>query len=312
MTDEQKQLWLEGAEEYGDALQDRSLVPVMEEDEIDVTVSMPALKYDKDPTLAGAQPVGFRQVFFKTFWNRVAAMAQTVADAVSDLLAVKSDTLAARDAANTAASTAERKSNAASEAAALASEAAALANEKAAYAQTQGDYAKNQIEGAENVNAVLNGTTLSVTDRNGSTKTVNVKGEKGDPGKDLDYGSMTEEEKQALEDAVTDRISQEGGYALLPVDESTLSPSSTFVKNAIICIDGVIYKAKKETNTLPFNFMADDGKFVVQTILGHTCFVKVSNTINSDWEVWIDASCDLRFKQLEERVARLETIINSL
>jgi len=219
---------------------------------------------------------------------------------------------AAANNANEKAALANEKAEYANEKANLAEQQANYAQQKGDYAQQQGDYAKNQIQGAENVNAVLNGTTLSVTDRNGSTKTTNLKGEKGDPGKDLDYESMTAAEKQALEEAVADRISQEGGYALLPVNESTLSPSSTFVKNAIICIDGVIYRAKRETNTLPFNFMADDGKFVVQTILGHTCFVRVTNTLNTDWEVWIDASCDLRFKQLEERVARLETIINSL
>lgn len=214
--------------------------------------------------------------------------------------------------ADAKAALAEEKANLANDKATLADQAARLAEEKAAFAQQQGENARNQIEGAENVDATLNGNILSITNRNGSTKTVNVKGEKGDKGEGLDYSSMTTAEKQELAGNVADKVAEEGGYALIPVKESTLSPSSTFVKNAIICIDGVIYRAKSETNTLPFNFMADDGKFVVQTILGHTCFVKVTNTLNSDWEVWIDASCDLRFKQLEERIARLETIINSL
>lgn len=221
-------------------------------------------------------------------------------------------TEAAAQNADEKAALAADKANLANEKATLANQAARLADEKAAFAQQQGENARNQIEGAENVNATLNGNILSITNRNGSTKTVNVKGEKGDKGEGLDYSSMTTAEKQELAGNVADKVAEEGGYALIPVKESTLSPSSTFVKNAIICIDGVIYRAKNETNTLPFNFMADDGKFVVQTILGHTCFVKVTNTLNADWEVWIDASCDLRFKQLEERIARLETIINSL
>ena len=39
--------------------------------------------------------------------------------------------------------------------------------------------------------------------------------------------------------------------ALYPVDVNTLTPTSTFVANAIIGINGVIYRAKQATSHLP-------------------------------------------------------------
>ena len=186
------------------------------------------------------------------------------------------------------------------------------AKEQGDYAKEQGNYVKSKVDEASIVNAVLNGSTLSVTSRNGSTVSTDLKGPKGDPGKDLDFASLTPSEKQELIDYITEKITSEGGYVMIPVDESTLSPSSTFQKNSIISIDGVVYRAKENTDTLPFPFLVEENKFVVQTMYGRPCFVKAGNTLSSYWEVYIDASNDVRYKLLEERVAHLETIINSL
>lgn len=126
MTDDEREKWLEGAEYYGDAVENKSLVPVMEEGEIDVTVSFPAVKYDKDPSrYTSAKPEGFRQVYFKTFWNKVMEGYQMAVDATSDLVELKESTEAARD-------------------------------------------------GASNVNAQLQNLTVTITDRNGVSRSVDI------------------------------------------------------------------------------------------------------------------------------------------
>lgn len=108
MTDDEREKWLEGAEYYGDAVENKSLVPVMEEGEIDVTVSFPAVKYDKDPSrYTSAKPEGFRQVYFKTFWDKIMEGYQMAVDATSDLVELKDSTEAARDGALTATTYAE-------------------------------------------------------------------------------------------------------------------------------------------------------------------------------------------------------------
>ena len=214
--------------------------------------------------------------------------------------------------ADTAAANANEKANLANEKAGLADDAARLANEKAARAEQAAADSRNATTEAERVDAVLDGNTLKVTGRNGSTKTLNVKGEKGDKGDGLDWSSMTQAEKDEVTDAVAEEIAQEGGYAIIPVDESTIGPSATYQKNAVLCLDGVIYKANKQTQKLPFPMVVEDGRILTVTLYGRTVLVRASNTKSADWDVWIDASNDIRFKTLEERVARLETIINNM
>ena len=214
--------------------------------------------------------------------------------------------------ADTAAANATEKANLANEKAGLADEAARLANEKAAKAEQAATNSLNATQEAEKVDAELEGNTLKVTNRNGSTKTLNVKGEKGDKGEGLDWSTMSQAEKDEVTDAVAEQIAQEGGYAIVPVNESMIGPTATYEKNSILCLDGVIYKANKQTQNLPFPMVVEDGKILTVVLYGKTVLVRASNTKSADWDVWIDASNDIRFKTLEERVARLETIINSL
>lgn len=186
--------------------------------------------------------------------------------------------------------------------------ATAGANAAAAEAQEKGSYAKQQGDAAALVDASMSGTVLTVTSRTGSTRSVDTKGEKGDKGDGIDYQTMTAAEKQALTEQVAEEIAQQGGYVLYPVEEGSLSPSSTFRKNAIISIDGVIYRAVGDTTELPLKFVVEDGKFVVQELYGHTAFVRGSDEVSADWAIWADASNDIRFRMLEDRVARLETL----
>ena len=99
---------------------------------------------------------------------------------------------------------------------------------------------------------------------------------------------------------------------LYPVDINGISTTTVFQKNSIISIDGVVYRAKQDTYNLPVTLVVDNNKFVTQVLYGHTVFIKANNSISSDWDIWLDASNDFRYKEIEARVAKLETIINSL
>lgn len=204
--------------------------------------------------------------------------------------------------ANTAATNANTKAQ-------EAQTAANLADTKAGYAETQGLYAKQKGDEASLVDANLNGNILTINNRSGSSKSLNVKGEKGDKGEGIDYSTMTPAEKQELTEYVAEEIAQEGGYVLYPVDESSITPSTIFSKNSILSINGVIYRAKQDTNNLPFTFVIEGNRFVVQTVYGHTALVRSSDTVSNDWAIWADASNDIRFRELEDRVARLESIL---
>ena len=107
VTDEFKQDVLEVLNEYTAALENQTgpnAAPFMAEDELDETVSMPALKYTENPlTSSRAQPDSYRQVPMVTFFNRIDKLAQHVDDAASGVEELKNETVAARDAANDAA-----------------------------------------------------------------------------------------------------------------------------------------------------------------------------------------------------------------
>ena len=137
ITDENFYQYLE---EGGEAIENKRQIPVMEEDEIDYTVSMPAVKYDKDPSVnTTAKPVEWRQVYWKTFWNKILEGYQMCVDASSDL----TDLITLCQEATTAA-------NAAADASAQAT------------------------EEASNVNADLTGMTVTITDRYGVSNSVNI------------------------------------------------------------------------------------------------------------------------------------------
>ena len=79
---------------------------------------------------------------------------------------------------------------------------------------------------------------------------------------------------------------------LYPVDADSITPSSTFVKNAVLGINGVIYRALNATSELPVPLVTQGGAFVYHEINGHKAYVIAEPTVNSDWEVWTDSSMD--------------------
>lgn len=95
--------------------------------------------------------------------------------------------------------------------------------------------------------------------------------------------------------------------ALLPVDISTLTPASTFPKNAVIGIGGVIYRAKRATASMPLTMVVSDGKFVIHEVNGQKAFVVQDMTVNADWDVWMDAGLSYAYSLADQRITALET-----
>lgn len=80
------------------------------------------------------------------------------------------------------------------------------------------------------------------------------------------------------------------GRTLVPVDMNALTPSSTFVEGNVMGINGILYRAKRNTSSFPVTFAIEDGDFVTHTVNGNIAYVITSWTLNTDWEVFMDAS----------------------
>ena len=143
VTEEFRNDVIEVLDSLTNALENQSgqnATPIMPEDEIDETVSMPAVKFSDNPLVnSRATPVGYRQVPVATFFNRIDALAQHVDDAASGVEELKQETAAARDGANQAAERADQATTA-----------------------------------ATNVNADLNGMTVTITNRQGVSTSANI------------------------------------------------------------------------------------------------------------------------------------------
>lgn len=147
MAQTDKEKWLEGAEEYGAPLEDWRKVPVVTEDEIDETMSVPGVKYSTDPSVSTrATPQGFVQLHLGSLFSKISGLEGDVEEAIQD-----AETAAGN--ANTAAARTES-------AVAAADAAATRANTAAT--------------GAEKVDATLVGMTITITDRNGTSVSTNI------------------------------------------------------------------------------------------------------------------------------------------
>lgn len=94
---------------------------------------------------------------------------------------------------------------------------------------------------------------------------------------------------------------------LYPVDISTVTPQTTFRKNAVIGINGVLYRAKVNTANLPVTLSTIDQTFVIEMVNGKMAFVVADTTLNVDWEVWTDAGIEYWIEAHNRRLAELET-----
>lgn len=93
---------------------------------------------------------------------------------------------------------------------------------------------------------------------------------------------------------------------LYPVDVSALTPATTFRKNAIVGINGVLYRAKTATADFPVTLTVSGGEFVTNTVGGKTAYVVSDATLSSDWEVWTDVAIEYWTAQLNARATALE------
>ena len=120
---------------------------------------------------------------------------------------------------------------------------------------------------------------------------------------------MTEDEKKKiirLEQLEEFRSNVESEYRLVPINIASLTPSSTFPKNAILGINGVIYHSTQATSNLPVTLQTQNGAFVTHSVNGNIAFVVTSTTINPGWEVWTDAAIEYWINQLAARATALE------
>ena len=99
---------------------------------------------------------------------------------------------------------------------------------------------------------------------------------------------------------------------LHPVNVETLTPSSTFVKNAIIGINGVLYRSTQATSNFPVTLTISDGQFVTHTVNNKTAFVVSDFTINTGWEIWTDAGVEYWVSQMEARLTAIEGALNGV
>lgn len=93
-----------------------------------------------------------------------------------------------------------------------------------------------------------------------------------------------------------------------PVDITTLAPNSTFIKGAVVGINGVLYKATQATANLPCTLVTENGAFVVNTVNGKTAFVVSDPTPNADWEIFTDASIEYWVASVNSSISDIATI----
>lgn len=104
------------------------------------------------------------------------------------------------------------------------------------------------------------------------------------------------------------KSNMDGLYLFTHVNINTLTPSSTFVKNSIIGINGVLYRSTKATSNFPVTLQVSGSSFVTNTINGKIAFVVTDATLNSDWVIFTDASIEYWLDQLSTRITALENL----
>jgi hypothetical protein len=91
-----------------------------------------------------------------------------------------------------------------------------------------------------------------------------------------------------------------------------MTPSSTFVKNAVVGINGVLYRSTKATSNLPCTMVTQGNAFVVHTVNGKIAFVVSNATPNTDWEIFTDASIEYWVESINTALAAKQDAISDL
>lgn len=115
-----------------------------------------------------------------------------------------------------------------------------------------------------------------------------------------EHGEVTAERTRAMT-----KEAQLQGQIIRPVNMDTLTPSSTFTANQCVAINGVFYRAIRNTASFPVTLVVDGttGKFVYnESASGHKAYVIGNPTLNEDWEVWSDSSIDFWREYFDDRL----------
>ena len=99
---------------------------------------------------------------------------------------------------------------------------------------------------------------------------------------------------------------------LNPVNINTLTPSSTFRKNAVVGINGVLYRSTAATSNLPCTLVVQDGAFVVNIVNGKKAFVVSNGAPNQDWEIWTDAAIEYWIESITTALNGKQATISDL
>lgn len=112
--------------------------------------------------------------------------------------------------------------------------------------------------------------------------------------------------------ALKTELAQNADEHLLPVNINSLTPSSTFAKNSVIGINGVLYRATQANSNMPVTVMVENGAFVTQTVNGKISFVVTDSTVNSGWEIFTDASIEYWVASLNAAMSGKQDTISDI
>lgn len=91
---------------------------------------------------------------------------------------------------------------------------------------------------------------------------------------------------------------------LIPLNMEQLTPSSTFVKNNVLGINGILYRAKQNTSEFPVSVVTDKGRFVYDTDkYGNKAYVVSDYTLSQAWEKWSDAGINYSLSVIDSRLS---------
>lgn len=112
--------------------------------------------------------------------------------------------------------------------------------------------------------------------------------------------------------ATKTELSQNEAEHLHPISISSLTPSSTFGKNSVIGINGVLYRSTQETSNFPVTLVVQDGAFVTNVVNGKVAFVVADPTIKSGWEIFTDASIEYWVEALNAALSSKQGTISDI
>ena len=88
---------------------------------------------------------------------------------------------------------------------------------------------------------------------------------------------------------------------IIPIDIDELVPGMTFEQNAILGINGVMYRAVRQTTDFPVVLLVESGHIVYdEDEEGRKALVVDDYTLSEDWEIWSDAGIPRTLEQMTD------------